>query len=469
MVGSVKKLLKRGRFAAVSALFALSIATAGAATITSPSAAKADSCDPVNIVLCGLDGRSLDSAINSFRAGYNNGGNNGHNDLKAVYRWSGATDASVAGMNSSNTKLGTLYKNGDIKVNGTLVGHDAWVAARFGGGQNGFVEISPGVWARKTTTSFAQASAPVIVHMNANGNADFAVMIGCGNAVKFPPVEQRHPSLSCDNLTKDKVADRKFHFNASASAKDTTITKYVFDFGDGTNDTVRTSTKTASTSHSFAKFDHDYQVRVTVFSSDFANGKTSGNCVLTVHTSPQPVKPALTCDQLAQKVDNQALTYTYTAKATATKTTITSYVFTYLDTSNNTSVTKMVRTSAASASDTHTFAKNNNMYLISVVVNSKDINNVTSASCKHKLTTPPVNQCKPGIPVGDVRCTECVPGETQLPEGCVTTVTPPTTPTVLGASTLTDTGPGSFLAIFGLSSTVGVLVHRFVLRRFLLG
>jgi hypothetical protein len=299
--------------------------------------------------------------------------------------------------------------------------------------------------------------------MNNAGTADFAVMVGCGNAIKFPPVVQSHPQLSCDNLTKDKVADRKFHFTASASAKDTTITKYFFDFGDGSVDTVRTNNKQVSTSHSFAKFDHDYKVRVTVFSSDFQNGKSGANCVLTVHTSPQPVKPALVCDELAQKLDNKALTYTYTAKATATKTTITSYVFTYFDTSNNTKATKTVRTAATSASDTHTFAKNNNTYLISVVVNSTDLNNVTSASCKHKLTTPPVNQCKPGIPVGDVRCSECAPGETQVPEGCVTT------PTVLGASTLTNTGPGSFLAIFGLSSTAGVLLHRLVLRRFLLG
>jgi hypothetical protein len=421
MVNSAKILLKRGRFAVLTALFALSVVTAGAATVTHPSAANADSCDPVNIVLCGLDGRSLSSAINSFQAGY--------------------------------------------KVNGTLVGHDAWVAARFGAGQKGFVQVSGDAWARKTTTSFAEASAPVIVHMDNAGNADFAVMIGCGNAVKFPPVVQRHPSLSCNNLAKDKVADRKFHFTASASAKNTNITKYVFDFGDGTSDTVRTNNQKANSSHSFAKFDHDYKVRVTVFSSDFAGGKSNNNCVLTVHTSPQSVKPALTCDQLAQKVDSQALTYTYTAKATASKTTITSYVFTYLDTSNNTKVVKTVRTSAAKASDIHTFAKNNTTYRISVVVNSKDINGVTSASCKHKLTTPPVNECKPGIPVGDHRCVVCAPGETQVPEGCVTIVTPPSTPTVLGASTLTNTGPAGMVGLFGGTTALGALVHRLILRR----
>ena len=464
-----KKMLKRGRFVAAVALFALSVATAGAATMTMPQAARADSCDPVNIVYCGLDGRSLSSAINSFQATYQRNENNGHTDLKSIYRWAGATDASVAGMTTGNTKLGTLYRNGDIKVNGTLVGHDASVAARFTQGA-GFTQISNDVWARKTTTSFDQASASVIVHFGSDGNADFAVMIGCGNAVKFPPVVQKHPALSCDSLTKDKVADRKFQFTATASAKDTNITKYVFDYGDGNTDTVRTANQRVSASHSYAKFDHDYRVCVTVFSSDFANGRSGGNCVTTVHTSPQPIKPALTCDELAQKLDDKTLTYTYTAKASATKTTITNYVFTYLDTSDNTKVTKTVTTSAGSAQDTHTFAKNGNTYLVSVVVNSKDVSNVTSAACKHRLKTPPVHECKPGVPMGDHRCNECNSGETQVPEGCVTTTTPPSnTPTVLGASTLTNSGPGSFLAIFGLTSTAGVLLHRFVLRRFLFG
>jgi hypothetical protein len=457
---TIKNLYKRGRFAVAGALFALSVVMAGAATVSTPSFAKADSCDPVNIVRCGLDGRSLSASIDSFQADYNNGSNDGHHDLKAVYRWAGATDASVANMNTSNTKLGTLYRNGDIKVNGTLVGHDAWVAARFGAGQNGFTQISSDAWARKTTTSFAEASAPVIVHMTNAGSADFAVMVGCGNAVKFPPVIQSHPQLSCDNLAKDKVADRKFQFTASASAKDTMITKYVFDFGDGAVDTVRTNNRKANTSHLYEKSDHDYKVRVTVFSSDFQNGKSGASCVLTVHTSPQPIKPALSCDQLAQKLDNRALAYTYTAKATATHTTITSYVFTYRDTSNNTVMTKTVRTSANSASDTHTFAKNNTTYLISVVVNSKDVSNVTSASCKHKLTTPPVNECKPGIPMGDVRCSECVPGETQVAEGCVTTVTPPQAPQALA-----DTGPVGLLGIFGGTSALGAFVHRLILRR----
>ncbi len=451
MVNSISTILKRGRFAVAGMLFALSVVTAGAATISNPSTAKAAACDPVNIVYCGLNGSNLNTAINSFQADYNNGSNNGHTDLKAVYRWAGATDNSVAAMNSNNTKLGTLYRNGDIKVNGTLVGHDAWVSARFGAGQAGFEHVEGDVWARKTTTSFAEASAPVIVHMDNNGNADFAVMIGCGNAVKFPPVVQQHPMLSCDNLTKDKITDRKFHFSASASAKDTNITKYVFDFGDGNSDTVRTNNKQATTSHSYDKFDHDYKVRVTVYSSDFQGGKTGSNCVLTVHTSAQPVQPALVCDDL--RANNSGLKYTFYATATATNATIKSYTFHFSDGTTATTVA----TSAQRAVLKHTFTKYNTQETVYVTVKASDnLQTARTARCTLKFTTPKQKECKPGIPVGDQRCSEC------QPSGQMNACVPPTPQ---APKELAKTGPAGMIGLFGGTSTLGALVHRLILRR----
>lgn len=450
MVNSISNLFTRGRFAVAGVLFALSVVTAGAATISNPHAAKAAGCDPVNIVYCGLDGSSLNSAINTFRADYNGGSNHGHNDLKAVYRWAGATDNSVANMSTNNTKLGTLYRNGDIKVNGTLVGHDASVSARFTEGA-GFTQISDGVWARKTTTSFAEASAPVIVHFGNDGNADFAVMVGCGNAVKFPPVQQRHPELSCVNLSRDKISDRKFHFTATASAHDTTITKYVFDFGDGNGDTVRTNNQRAATSHSYSKFDHDYKVRVTVYSNDFANGKTSSDCVLTVHTSAQPVQPALVCDDL--RANNNGLKYTFYASATATNATIKSYTFHFSDGTNATTVA----TSAQRAVLKHTFTKYNTKETVYVTVKATEgLQTSRTAHCSLTFTTPKQNECKPGVPVGDSRCNQC------QPSGQMNACVPPTPQT---PKELANTGPAGAIGLFGGTSALGALVHRLILRR----
>jgi hypothetical protein len=305
MVELLTNAVRRIRLVIISAIFAGSMLASGAASLVAPSIASADSCDPVNIIRCGLDQRSLQSQINSFKASYNSGSNDGHNDLKAVYRWSGATDASVSNMSTGNTKLGTLYKNGDIQVNGKVVGHDAWVSARFGAGRPGFEKVpnTDGVYARKTTTSFANPSAQVLVHFTGNGTADFAVMSSCGNAVKFPPKQtppsppkpQPKPELACVMLSGNQVTNtRKFAFTARATAKNTTITKYVFDYGDSHKDTVTTAKTSATASHTYGKDNTTYTARVTVFSKDFPSGKTSGDCTFKAKTpKPTECKPGI--------------------------------------------------------------------------------------------------------------------------------------------------------------------------------
>ncbi len=454
----IHSLLQKARYAVAGALFTLTIVSAGAASIAQPGVASADACDQVNIVYCGLNGSNLSGYVNSFQALYANGSNNGHDDLKAVYRWAGATDAMVAGMNTSNTKLGTMYRNGDIKVNGALVGTDAWVSARFGAGQNGFTHVGGDVWARKTTTSLAENTAPVIVHFDAAGNADFAVMVGCANAVKFTPKIQPKPVLDCVNLVGSEVgATRKFNFKAAASAKNTTISKYVFSYGDGSSDTVKTSGQNANASHTYGKDNTAYTARVTVYGSDFSGGKTSNNCTSTVKT-PAP-KPALACDNLTSANTAQALTYIFTANAIVSNTTIQNYVFTISD--GKTTTTKTVTTSAASASLTYTFPSANTAYTIKATVNGKDVQNITSSACAVSLTTLGPKECKPGVPEGDQRCTECLPGIPQGSPECLPTT--PTTPTP--PSQLVNTGPGSTIAAFVAITTIGTVAHRYFARR----
>jgi hypothetical protein len=371
--------------------------------LVQPHKAAADSCDPVNIIRCGLDQRSLQSEINTFQASYGNGCNDGHCDLKQVYRWAGATNASVAGMNTSNTKAGTLFRNGDIKVNGNVVGTDSWVAARFTEGA-GFVKISSDAWARKTTTSFADASKSVIVHFS-NGSPDFAVITDCGNAVKFtphqptpPPAPQPH--LVCVNLDAKQVgSSEQFNFTARADATHTTITKYVFDFGDGHQQSVPVSSQTASTQHAYSGFGQTLQARVTVFSSDFKDGRTSADCTARVIL---PQKPALRCVAVVPTFTSNPLSVKLTASDQPTRTTITSYTFSYSD-----GTQRVIPTSRTSASDTHTFAQNNTQYSVSVTVAGRtaDGRNITADSCRTSFTTPGPNECKPGVPVGSPQCT----------------------------------------------------------------
>ncbi|HJP96158.1 MAG TPA: hypothetical protein VJ843_02175 [Candidatus Saccharimonadales bacterium] len=193
----IRTIITKSRSLLVAAAVVSVVAgSASAALVGTKSASAATSCDKVNIVYCGLDGSTDASYIASFKSSYTSN-NSGHassptvkkdyTDLKTVYSWAGVTASDVTAMTAANTKVGTLYKDGHIVVDGKTVATGAWVSARFTEG-SGYVKVSDGVYARKTTTSFANATAKVIVYMP-NGTMKWAVMVECGNAVKATPVE----------------------------------------------------------------------------------------------------------------------------------------------------------------------------------------------------------------------------------------------------------------------------------------
>lgn len=243
----------------------------------------------------------------------------------------------------------------------------------------------------------------------------------CGQQPKPQPT----PQLACQSLTYSVVADTKntYKFTATATASNTTITKYVFYFGDGSNKTVNTSATTASTTHTYSEADKEYTASVAVSSTNLQN-VTSANCKVTVKTPTTPEAPSLVCQNLSfSPVAEKANTYTFTATANASNTTITNYVFSFDDGGSTT-----VTTSASTATTTHTFA-NSNQHWASVAVSSKDAQNVTSSTCKVTIL-----------------------GKEQ--------------PKVLGETTqLPNTGAGDVVGFFAATSVAGAFIHRYLLRR----
>lgn len=192
----IKSIIRKSRFVLAGAV---ALGFVGATVFTSNAAVYAATCDKVNIVYCGVKGSDAASYISSFKSIYNSN-KSGHasssvkkdyTDIQAVYKWAGATPAMVNGMNTTNTKVGTLYRDGRIVVDGKTIATDAWVSARFTNG-SGFTKVTDGVWARKTTTSFANASAKVIVYMK-DGKMVFASMVECANAIKATPKDTPKP------------------------------------------------------------------------------------------------------------------------------------------------------------------------------------------------------------------------------------------------------------------------------------
>jgi PKD repeat protein len=411
----VKNLFKRFTALVACVVFVFTLSATSVVNFANASANTAyaaSSCDKVNIVYCGVDGSSASAYISSFKSLYNSN-KSGHaksptvkkdyTDLQAVYNWAGASKSIVSGMSTSNTKVGTLYKDGHITVDGATVATGASVTARFSNG-SGFTKVEGNVYARKTTTSFAENSAQVIVYMN-NGTFGFAVMTGCGNAVKGTPKETPKPpvvkSLTCDSLIFNSASstDKKaFTFSAAATAKNTTITDYVFNFGDSQSKTVTSSAASVKTDHTYATAGN-YTATVTVNSKDKKN-VTSSNCSVKLSiAAPQAV---LTCDQLT--FTNKDNDYTFTANASAENTTITGYTFDFGD---KTAV-KNVDTSAKTATASHSYTTPGT-YTAYVTVSSKDKKNVTSAKCAVQIKIPQPMCTVPGketLPADSPECVE---------------------------------------------------------------
>lgn len=559
MAGFVRKFLGSTPALVLSIVFGLAIGGAGLVAILQPPAALSDvaaaSCDKVNIIHCGLAGSSDAGYIQSFKQYYNKGSDGRYNDLQHVFRWAGASDAMVRGMNTQNTKLGTMQANGDIYVGSKKVGHDAKMAARFREASwTGVVHVGGNVYARTVRpSSTAHNSYRVLVHFNSNGVADFAVATSCGNAIKFVPVQPKpvlactgltysllnhstneyqfrvsatakhttitsyvfhfgdgttkqvsthgnhataqhrytkndhrytayavvnssrtsgvtdahcrvsfttpkpKPSLSCVSLTQSIVADKAntYRLTANAHASNTTITSYVFDFGDGQQQTVTTDKTSASLTHTYGQPDTSYTATVHVNSQAIKN-ISSANCQAVIKTPPTPTTPQLLCQNLSfNAVSDRDNTYRFTATASASHTTITSYVFSLDDTNQRT-----INSSDATASTTYTLPNTAANHTVTVAVNSSDVQNVTSAHCRVTLPAQPQQpkECKPGVPVGSSECNECKPG---VPVG-----SPECKPQVLGTTTeLPNTGAGDVFGFFAATAAAGGLIHRYLLRR----
>lgn len=465
----VRNLFKKGQTLAIAAVMCFSmLAVAATSIVSTQQAAAAAACDKVNIMYCGLDGNSASGYINSFKSKYN-ANKSGHasspsvkkdyTDIQALYNWAGASKTTVSGMSTANTKVGTLYKNGNITVDGKTIATDAWVTARFNG--NGFKHVTSNIYARKTTTSFSQSSAKVIVYMK-DGKMVFAVMVDCGNAVKATPKTTPKPPeppkptpvVTCEQLTFAKTANKnEYTFVAKASVKDTTITGYTFNYGDGKTQNVATGATTANATHKYDK-PGTYTAFVAV-NSKAKNGVTSAKCAVKVTIPVEeckpgipvgderckdvPVTPEMRCEGLT--FSNNKKQFSFVVQVYVKNATIDSYTVDFGDGS-------AAYTGAAPSID-HTYAKAGD-YTVKAsakVTAQGKTTTVTGPECVKKVTVP-VEECRPGVPVGSKDCEE-------------TPVTPPETPEVPETpAELPKTGPASVVGLFAGITLAGAAAHR---------
>jgi len=215
--------------------------------------------------------------------------------------------------------------------------------------------------------------------------------------VEQPPVV---PVYTCDSLKATQIdgSRTKFRFDAKASAKNATISKYVFTYSNGQSDTVTTGNTSASAIREFTT-PGTYTAKVTVYFKVNGQDKTATGkqCETTFKVTPPPVTPVYSCDSLTAKKLTRT-NFEFTAKATAKDgATITGYKFNYGD---NTSET--VPSTSGTAIKSHTYTKPgtyNATVTVLVSVNGQ-VKEVPGTKCATKVTVenPPVEP-KPGIKI----------------------------------------------------------------------
>ncbi len=438
------KFVKKSSLIAASAILAVSLVAASVATVAQPGlAAAADYCSKTvdkstNVIYCGLDDSNY---ISSFQNYYDAGsdahaGNpTTHTDLKTVYNYGASKmgvsnmQALVDSMNSSNTYLGYSYNDGTVHItfNGqdTVVGTNMQIAARWvAKDTQNFTRIgTTNVYMHSYTRWFSSgpgtgSKVPTIVHINpTTGLVDFATWTPCGNMLIVTP-KPLPKSLQCVSLSKDADTVLKYSFTAKASATNTTIKRYDFNFGDGNFQTVSVNGATTTTvNHTYTQTSVQQTVTAKVTVSDNNTTVTSGNCQVQIVIPPKEQQKSLVCTNLTATPQNATKTsFVFTATATAQNTTIDSFIFDFGDGSAQ----QTIATTGTSASSTaHTFAAGN--FTIKAWVHG---------------------------PLGQFGGTGA----------CVVPINVETPP-------LVNTGPGGIIGLFAATSTLGGLFHQFVLRK----
>lgn len=428
--------------AAASGLILLALV----ATVVGSPKVFADDCGPNAIIYCGFNTNT--QFINYLKDNKDNYPNNPHRDLQAVMNRFGLSTADYERFRTT-AKSGTVYKSGSkVVVDGKTVMTDAKSLGRttLDGRHDKSMKIGDKTYYYGDVSRvFNSSSIPAKVMFDSKGEAQFVVLTDCGNPVWGTPVKS---SVKCKALNQEKVSGSNDTYNFTTSTATTgnaTVTKCVYDFGDGTKPV--TSTNCASkVKHTFAE--GSFKVKVTVYAT-LPGGVTITD---TCETAVTVTKPYYECVELSGPAP-VGFKYTFNASLKfGNGATPKSADFTFGDGSSAT-----VQASSATAttiSTSHAYAKAGT-YSITAIVHFTlpDGQTVSANACSAvaKPSEPPVAECKPGIPVGDVRCNPC-PTDSSITADNPKCTTP--------ATTLPNTGAGNVIAIGGAALVGGFLFYR---------
>ena len=260
--------------------------------VVAPAPSTQAACYENDIMYCGFD--TNQTFYNKIVA--NNDGH-GHTDLQTIYNYFGLKTTDDYTRFRDTARAGVAYRDGRVVVDNQVVATGVNSLGRHNEGVSSPINIGGKTYYYGTPAnrwSAGRESFTVRVLFDKTGTAQFIVINACGNPLWGTNVVS---NATCNTLNKAPVAGKPNTYNFTANATATglaQITKYVYDFGDGTP-SVETTSPTQIVPHTYTKVG-TFTATLTVYAS--APGgttitATAATCKQTIEVLP-PSKVTIT-------------------------------------------------------------------------------------------------------------------------------------------------------------------------------
>lgn len=239
------------------------------------------------------------------------------------------------------------------------------------------------------------------------------------------------PVYECSALSVKTISRTQYQFTASSKIENADFVKYVYIVRDSTGKEISNSTSQNYVQETAGKY--SVQAYLTVNINGQEQTVTSNNCKANFEVTEEPVQNLYACKSLTV-IKKSRDTYEFTATATAQgKVAVKQYKFEFGD-------GQSLIVGAGQETQAHTYANAGDYTArvsVTLEVDGKIVTDVTSDNCIAPVTVQPVpaEECKPGIPVGDERCTE-KPTQPETPKELPSTGIEATVGTVFGTSAI---------------------------------
>lgn len=267
-------------------------------------------CSTNSIIKCGVNTPA--ELISKVRA-------NNPADLTAIYDNFDLNSQAYDAF-ARDAKWGTAKQDGTIVYNGQVVARNAWSIGREAKPYSTRYAISGTTYHKSKSTDVLKQDLPVMLWFDQNGELAGAILAACGNPMGGETVK---PSYRCQQINKETVSGQAntYRFTANAPASNgATISRVVYNFGDGSPEQTRTSPTDAVT-HTYTN-PGNYTAKVTIYfrlpSGQEVSASGNGcDTPITVSQPQQPLAANWQCTQLQAIRRDGADVYAYTFRADA--------------------------------------------------------------------------------------------------------------------------------------------------------